>query len=178
MADDPSTLIEQSSEARRRGDPAAAMRLAAEAVDLARARDNRVFLGEALAAMARLRRDEQQYDAAVRLYEESAAVARQCGDKRPLAHRLRHIGDIAAEQGDLQVAESSYAEAERLFEGMDVGELDKANFLRSKALLSERQGESETAFQLWQEAQKLYRASRIDEGVKECGTHMDMLRAS
>ena len=168
MADDPFELIERSNEARRNQEPTAALNLAEQAISVSRARNDKEALGAALAVLARLRRDDRQHEAAVRLYEESAALARELGDEISLAHRLRHIGDVVAEQGDLKRAEDAYAEAEKLFDGKDIGELTAANFLRSKALLRERQGESSTAIQLWKQARALYAAARIDAGVAEC----------
>jgi tetratricopeptide (TPR) repeat protein len=177
MADDPLALIERSNDARRNGQAAIALELAQEAVDIARAGDDLDELGAAVAALARLRRDARQYDAAVDLYEEAAAAARQRGDGLALAHRLRHIGDVVTEQGDLRRAEDAYVEVERLFGEAKVGELNTANFLRSKALLREKQGQDSMACQLWDEARALYAARGIDAGVSECDRHIAQLRA-
>ena len=177
MADDPTALIERSNDARRNGQAAIALELAQKAVDIAQAGDDLDNLGAAVATLARLRRDARQYDIAVSLYEEAAAAARQRGDSLALAHRLRHIGDIVTEQGDLRRAEDAYAEVERLFGEAKAGELNTANFLRSKALLREKQGGRSAALQLWGEARALYAATSITAGVAECDRRIAQLRA-
>ena len=168
-------LIDQSSEARRARDHAAALRFAISAVELARQTNDREGLGAALSALGRLRRDERDFDGAVTLYEEAAAIAREQDDQSALAHRLRHIGDIALEQDDLVRAEKCYEEAGELFGKLDVGQLDQANFLRSKALLKERQGDTEAARQLWSKARALYSATGVDAGVRESDRRLALL---
>ena len=178
MAHDAMTLIERSSEARRKRDHSTAVSLAEEAVEVARTSGDLHALGLALAALARLRRDEHEADSAVELYEQSADIARQHGDDLALAHRLRHIGDIVAEQGDLARAERCYDKAERLFEDAAIGPLNKANFLRSKALLREKQGASAAAAALWSDARALYAESGIDVGVEESDRRLQRLGAA
>jgi tetratricopeptide (TPR) repeat protein len=165
--DDALNLIERSSEARRNGDHETAIRLAEAAMETARCSNDLNGRGSALAQLARLRRDERRPDAAVKLYEEAAGIAREQGDFLALAHRLRHIGDVSAEQGDLGRAEECYDEAGHLFEAYGTGQLTMANFLRSKALLREKQGANAAAVQLWTDARVLYAASGIDAGVEE-----------
>lgn len=150
------SLIERSNEARRGQDHSAAVRLAEEAADAARSSADAHGVGHALAALGRLRRDEDQADDAVKLYEQAAQIAREKGDDLALAHRLRHIGDIVAEQGDLARAEQCYDEAGQIFETHETGKLNQANFLRSKALLRERQGANAAAAELWSDARALY----------------------
>ena len=176
MTDDVRSLIDRSSEARRVRDQAAAVELAQSAIEAAREANDRVVLGEALAALGRLRRDERDLDAAVKLYEEAAAIAREQGDWSALAHRLRHIGDIAVEQGDLARAEDCYSQAGELFDRLQTDQLDRANFLRSKALLKEKQGANAAAAQLWSEARALYSATGIEAGVKESDRRLAQLK--
>lgn len=178
MADDALTLIERSGEARRNRDHEAAVRLAEQAAEAARNSGNQTDLGAALAALGRLRRDEHDAVAAVEHYEQSAAIARQEGDDLALAHRLRHIGDIVAEQGDLDRAEHCYEEAGQLFDRHDVGQLAKANFLRSKALLRERQGSNAAAAELWSCARALYAETGIQAGVEESDRRLQRLSAT
>jgi len=175
MTDDVRSLIDRSSEARRARDQAAAVELAQSAVEAAREANDRAMLGEALAALGRLRRDERDLDAAAKLYEEAAAIAREQGDLYALAHRLRHIGDIALELGDLVRAEDCYSQAGELFDGLQTGQLDRANFLRSRALLKEKQGAKAAAAQLWSEARALYSATGIEAGVKESDRRLTQL---
>ena len=177
MTDDVRRLIDQSSEARREGDHCSALKLAESAIGAARQASDHAALGVALAALARLRRDERDLEGATKLYEEAAAIAREQGDEGALAHRLRHIGDIAVAQGDLARAEDCYSEAGQWFDGQQTGQLDKANFLRSKALLKEKQGANDAAAQYWAEARALYSATGIDAGVQESDRRLAQLKS-
>ena len=175
MPENAMSLIERSSEARRNGDHESALQLAEHAAETARRSNDIGGLGSALAQLGRLSRDEHEPDAAVAFYEEAAAIAREQGDPLALAHRLRHIGDIAAEQGDLARAEVCYEEAGQLFETHGTGQLNMANFLRSKALLREKQGAYAAAVQLWVDARELYAASGIEAGMEESDRRMRRL---
>lgn len=175
MADDALSLIERSSEARRNRDHDAAVSPAQQAAESARDCGDLDALGSALAALGRLRRDEHQARSAVELYEQSAAIARQQGDELALAHRPRHIGDVVADEGDLERAERCYEEAGQLFDRHDVGKLHTANFLRSKALLREKQGANASAAALWSDARSLYAETGITAGVEESDRRLQRL---
>ena len=177
MTDDVRSLIDRSSEARRNQDHPAAITLAQSAAEIARQTNDKDGLGAALAALGRLRRDERDLDAAARLYEEAAAIAREQGELSALAHRLRHVGDISVAQGDLARAEDCYGEAGELFDRQETGQLDQANFLRSKALLREKQGANAAAAQLWSEARALYSATGIEAGVQESDRRLAQLKS-
>jgi tetratricopeptide (TPR) repeat protein len=169
-------LIERSSEARRNGDPAAARQLANDAARISKDSGDPHELGAALAALGRLHRDDHDDDAALASYEEAAQLARQSGDELALAHRLRHIGDILTDQGQLTMAEQCYDEAGPMFERLGIGQLAQANFLRSTALLKEKQGARGAAADLWTRARALYAASRIEAGVQESDRRLANLR--
>ena len=173
--DDALSLIERSSEARRNGDHETALGLAEAAAETARRCNDVDGRGSALAQLARLRRDEGRSEEAVELYEEAAGIARDQADFLALAQRLRHIGDFLVEQGDLARAEQCYDEAGQLFEAHGTGQLTMANFLRSKALLREKQGANAAAAQLWTDARVLYAASGIDAGVEESDRRLQRL---
>ena len=176
MTNDVRRLIDKSSDARRARDHGAAVDFARLAIETARQCNDRDDLGTALAALARLRRDERDFDAAVKLYEEAAEIARELGSELALAHRLRHIGDIATEQGDLGRAEECYDQAGQLFDTQETAQLERANFLRSKALLKEKQGAKEAAAQYWAEARAHYSATGVDAGVKESDRRLALLK--
>jgi tetratricopeptide (TPR) repeat protein len=176
MTNDVRRLIDKSSDARRARDHAAAVNFAELAIETARQANDHEGLGAALAAFGRLRRDERDLDGAAKLYEEAAEIARELGDELTLAHRLRHIGDIATEQGDLGRAEDCYDHAGQLFGTQETAQLDRANFLRSKALLKEKQGAKEAAAQYWAEARALYSATGVDAGVKESDRRLALLK--
>jgi len=170
------TLIDRSSEARRNRDHTAAVRFAELAAEVARQTQDQNGLGAALEALGRLRRDQRDLDAASKLYGEAAEIARHGDDPSALAHRLRHIGDIAVERGELARAEDCYDEAGKLFDGRETAQLDRANFLRSLALLKEKQGTKEAAAQLWAEARALYSATGIAAGVQESDRRLALLK--
>ena len=170
------TLIDRSSEARRNRDHTTAIRFAELAEEAARQKQDQNGLGAALEALGRLHRDERDLDAASKLYEQAAEIARQQDDSSALAHRLRHIGDIAVERGELARAEDSYDEAGKLFDAQETAQLDRANFLRSLALLKEKQGAKEAAARLWAEARSLYSATGIAAGVQESDRRLAQLK--
>ena len=171
-------LVEQASEARRNRDHRGAVGLAERAAEAARESGDLDALGVSLAALGRLRRDEHDASAAVDFYEQSAAIARQQRDDVALAHRLRHIGDIVAEEGDLERAERCYEEAGKLFDRHDIGQLARANFLRSKALLREKQGSKAAAAELWSDARALYADTGIEAGVEESDRRLEGLNSN
>jgi tetratricopeptide (TPR) repeat protein len=171
-------LIEQSSEARRNGDHATASMLADDAADMARTSGDQIELGAALAMLGRLRRDEHEHQAAVAFYERAAELARQSGDEAALAQRLRHMGDVLTEQGELDRAELCYDEAAPFFEAQEIGQLGQANFLRSIALLKEKQGAHDAAADLWMKARALYAATGIEAGVQESDRRLGKLRTA
>jgi len=167
LPDDALSLIERSSAARRSGDHAAAMGLAEEAKDAAQTSGDPRQLGAALSALGRLRRDEHKLEAAAQLYEQAVALAREAGDTMALAQRLRHVGDIAIEQDDLARAEQCFDEASQIFDALESDPLGQANFLRSMALLREKQRANDVAAGLWSDARALYVEAGIDAGVEE-----------
>jgi tetratricopeptide (TPR) repeat protein len=171
-------LIEQSNEARRNGDRASARRLAEQGAEISRASGDLDALGAALAALARLHRDEHDHAEAVALYEEAAELARRSGDRMALAHRLRHLGDVLTELGELDRAEQCYDEAGHIFRNGNIGQLGQANFLRSIALLKERQGARRAAADLWVQARTLYAATGIDAGVQESDRRLANLKTA
>lgn len=168
-------LVERSSSARRNGDHATALRLAQKANDAAQTSGDPHELGTVLSALGRLRRDEHKLEAAAELYEEAVALARNTGDATALAQRLRHVGDIAIERGDLARAEQCYNEASDLFDEAEIDPLDRANFLRSMALFREKQGANAAAAGLWTDARALYAATGIDAGVQESDRRLERL---
>ena len=176
MLEKTKNLIDRSSEARRQGDRAAAYDLARCASEASRAADDLDGLGVALAALGRLHRDDHEQEEAVALYEDAVDLARRTGDDLALAHRLRHIGDIIAELGNLTRAEQCLEEAEELLARQAPDELTLANFLRSRALLKEKQDDCEGAAELWTRARGLYAANGIHEGVRESDRRLAGLR--
>lgn len=178
MPNDALSLVERSSSARRAGDHATAVSLAEEAKDAAQSSGDPKALGAAYSALGRLRRDEHSLEAAAELYGLAIALARESDDANALAQRLRHVGDIAVEQGNFARAEQCYDEAGPLFDALEVGPLTSANFLRSVALLREKQGANAAAAGLWSDARSLYAEAGIDAGVEESDRRLRRLSSS
>lgn len=171
-------LMERSNEARRSGDRAGARKLAEEVAEMSRASGDCLQLSAALAALGRLYRDDGDYESALGSYQEAAELARQGGDELSLAQCLRHIGDILTEQGEFSRAEQCYDEAGVIFERADIGDLAAANFLRSIAILKEKQGAPGAAAELWTRARTLYAGTGIDAGVKESDRRLANLKTA
>lgn len=167
MHDDPSSLIHRSREARRNGNGALALQLARQAEAAGLASDDIGGRSAAAAMIGQLQRDDGRLDDAIRSYEGAVRLAREAKDQPLLAHHLRHLGDIAVERGELERAEDCYAEAGTLMEANGTSRLNKANSLRSVAILREKQGASAAAADLWSEVRTIYAAEGIEDGVRE-----------
>ena len=125
---------------------------------------------EAIAAAcddARQARNQGQLDQAGRYYARAAAMARVAGEHGALAHALRHVSDIAREQGDTQLALEAGEEAVALYRPGS-STLDLANALRLNALALQDFGSEPLSVPLWAEARTLYLAEGVQAGVGEC----------
>jgi tetratricopeptide (TPR) repeat protein len=132
--------------------------------------------GKALAAQGKAARDEDRIDAALELYGQAAAHARQQGDTLTLAHRLRHIGDIHQDAGRDAEAAPYYDEALALYRSRpDAPVLDLANMLRPLAMLKEKAGARAEAAALWAEAAALYAEAGVEIGARESARRLAAL---
>ena len=130
-------------------------------------------LSVALGKLGHVALDLDQPDKARTLFEDSVAVAREAGDPLRLAHAVRHLGQVNQRLGRLDSAGRCYEEALDLYDRAGTAHpLDHANALRPMALLREELGDAEEARHLWRRAAKLYRAASVEEGVRECETHL------
>ena len=92
-------------------------------------------------------------------------------DAAKYAHALRHVADVARQEGQLETAETAIAEVvgmyrERAPGGPQAG-LEMANALRVLALVKQQMGSKAAARALWQETLPLYRAAGVKAGVEE-----------
>ena len=88
-------------------------------------------------------------------------------------HTLRHIADIEAELGLHDEASRNYARVIDTYrKSSSTHPMDLANALRGRAILSEILHETDQARADWNEAQDIYAAHHIDEGVEECREHL------
>lgn len=122
----------------------------------------------ALACQAQLARDAGDLDWAQHDQQAAIALLRYAGDGPALAHALRHAGDMFREAGDLPHAASALEEAAALYAAdPEASPLDRANAVRSVALLAEALGERIKAHLLWQDARERYAA--LDAEFRQAG---------
>ena len=160
-------LLAAAALARREGRSHDALVQLEQALPLARA--DGAMLPPVLKALGQVERDLGNLAAAVRYYEEAAALCRGDADQLVLAHTVRHLGDVLFEAGDLARAEACLAEALQIYRGQAQGaSLDLANASRSMALLREARGDKHAAHGLWEAALGFYDAAGVMAGVEEC----------
>ena len=161
-------LLRGAFAARKDHRPADAKRLLVDAVELCRKNDDPERLPVALAALGQAERDLHRSDAALRHFEEAAALFKSNGPVLRFAHTVRHIGDIHLESRQHTLAEGCYKTALDLYrKHPDAAPLDVANALRGMALLKGELGENRIARALWQEAGDLYASVNVEAGVEE-----------
>ncbi len=95
--------------------------------------------------------DEENYDLAIRLCEESLALAREVGDRPLIAQTLNVLGELARTHGDDDLALAAYTE------GMDLvmevhDDAHLSVFLANLAYLADHRGDYEEARRLGLEA--------------------------
>jgi len=130
-------------------------------------------LSVALGKLGHVALDLGHPDKARTLFEESVAAARETRDPLRLAHAVRHLGQVNQRLGRLDLARRCYEEALDLYDREGTAHpLDHANAVRPMALLREELRDAEGARILWRRAAKLYRAAGVEEGVRECDTHL------
>ncbi|MDQ0462466.1 tetratricopeptide (TPR) repeat protein [Caulobacter ginsengisoli] len=116
-------------------------------------------------AEAILARDAGRPAEALDLYARAGELARQDGDAVLLAFALRHVSDLAREQGDAGRALDTAREAVSLYRALpDAPPLDLANALRLAALALA----GDEARDLWREAGELYVLAGAPAGAREC----------
>ena len=158
----------QGHQARRERRMDDAKRIFAEAVNAARLSKDRPWLAQAYTELGRTERDLHETDAALRHYEEAAAVYRRLDEPLRLAHTVRHVGDILREDGKLEPAGPCYREALEIYRAHpETPPLDLANAIRGYALLEDDVGRQDQALTLWREARELYASVNVQAGVDE-----------
>lgn len=161
---DPSELVERAMQARKEGRLDDARAAITDAVAVVGQMGDAAGLAEPLVLLAEIERHRGDKGASVEAYDDAAEAFRTVGDRRGVAHALRHKVDINREAGRLADAEADLPEALALHRGGAGTELDLANMLRVAALLKEDQGDLSAALHFWQEARDGYQA--CDELLK------------
>jgi tetratricopeptide (TPR) repeat protein len=157
------------------------------ALDICRQAGVKADTAFALKRLGQIERDRQNREAALRHYEEAAAIYRERGDALNLAHTIRHVGDLHQDAGRAVLAAPCYEEAVDLYRRLrnQARRGDVANAIRSMALHKEQAGEIERARLLWIEARDLYASldnplrrifrRRPNPGVVESSQHLARL---
>lgn len=101
-------------------------------------------------------------------YTHAVALARTGGDDDTLAYVLRHLSDVAREQGEAANALAASEEAVALYRTHAPDSLDLANALRLRALALHALDRRVDAHPAWAEARDLYAQLGVDAGVREC----------
>lgn len=104
---------------------------------------------------------------ALAAYQAAAEQAAAEASPGLRAHALRHVADLAREQGAIETALTAAAEAVALTHALGAPALDRANALRVHALTLQAQAQ-----QLWAQAGALYEQAGVPEGVAEARTHL------
>ncbi len=158
--------------------PDAQRDLAAE-VDRVRAEETSARLGTMLRNLGEVERKLGDVESARTHYEESVAILRNYGDTLTLAHTVRHLGDVYVELRRPDLARHCYDEALRLYRTHpEAAPLDRANAIRSMALLQHQTAEHAEARILWEQAREIYADLGTEAGVAECDVHLHQLNNS
>lgn len=130
--------------------------------------------GRLYAMEGQLSRDEGNLQAGIENYKKALHSFRQSDDLLRVAHTLRHLAEMEEEMDDLDAARNDYEECKKLYEGeVQASKMDLANFYRSYALFLEKDGAAKPAiFDFWRRARDIYAEFGIEEGVKECDSHL------
>jgi tetratricopeptide (TPR) repeat protein len=126
-----------------------------------------------LIAHARDARAQGRFESALADYQAAADIARAQGELPELAHRVRHVGDLALELGQTGLAARAIEEAIALYQQVpNADPLDLANCTRAEALLRQAEGRPSESRQAWQRAHALYAQAGVTAGVAECAEHL------
>ena len=166
------TLLRNGVAARRQGQLAEALPLMNQALALC-GPDQDLERALILRELGELARNSNDLPAAQRHYEEGVALLRKSNaDPLKLAHTLRHLGDVHAEQRHSNEADHYFSQALAIYRQHPTpGRLDLANAIRAHAALKTATGQHEAARPMWAEAGALYEAEGIAAGEKECRRH-------
>ena len=143
------------------------------AAEMLRNANQDVPYAHALHLRAHVELDVGEEDRAEELWDAAVAILRGADDPLQLAHKVRHLGDLALRRGRLEQASKHYTEALGLYRSNEGSHaLDFANAVNRMALLKERLGETAEARELWSEVKQRYANLGLAEGVEEADQHL------
>ncbi len=129
-----------------------------------------------LRELGELARNSHDLEAAQTHYQQAVVLLRTSEDRLKLAHTLRHLGDVHAEQRHWANAERCFVEALDIYRSHPLlAVLDLANAIRAYAALKTQTALHEEARLLWAEASELYESEGIAAGAEECRRRADQL---
>lgn len=168
-------VLQSGTAARRAGRFAVALQLMNNAAAMC-GDDQRMNRAHVLRELGELARNTHDLPAAQTHYEQAVALLRTLKDPPKLAHTIRHLGDVHAGRGHWPEAGRCFTEALDIYRTHpSTGALDRANAIRSYALLKTRIDRRGEARNLWIEACALYQSAGIAAGVEECRRRADQL---
>ncbi|AFY39800.1 Tetratricopeptide TPR_1 repeat-containing protein [[Leptolyngbya] sp. PCC 7376] len=130
--------------------------------------------GEALTAAIKQAYSQERYTEANALLEQAIATARQQNNQEDIAYYLNILSLTQQQLGLWDAAEQSLSEA-IAFQGQDQATFTYAQSLNNQGRLQLKKGQAETAFQTWQQAEKLYR--KLDDKTGILGTRINQSQA-
>lgn len=117
---------------------------------------------------ARTHRAAGDLAAAIDHQEQAIEVLRSDGDGAAIGHALRHLAEMAAEQGNCEASRRSIDEALALYrEHVDPASLDFANAMRVEAVVYEACDDKDAAIAAWRAAREHY--ARLDASFAALG---------
>ncbi len=166
-------LLEQVRAFRRSEDYPDAWERLAMAKDIC-PKDRHDLQGGLAAMTGQLFRDQGNLQLAIDAYKDALDQFEQHGDQLRVAHTLRHLAEIKEEVDDIEAARDDYEECKKLYEGkVEASKMDLANFYRAYALFLEKDGAAKpNVADFWERARDIYAEFGIEEGVKECESHL------
>jgi len=139
----------------REGQPAEALSMLHEALDLFRAVGDRLGEANTLKAIGDVHNFRKDLDAALASYAQALDLFRAVGDRLGEANTLQAIGDVQRFRDENDAALASYAQALDLFRA--VGDrLGEANTLKAIGMFNLEQNQVEEALKLLEQALQLY----------------------
>lgn len=171
-------LIKNFKEAwffRVQGEHQKAIKIVEESLSIAEKEGFKEVEAKFLALKGRILRDQQQLQAAYFFYERAALIYGKLYMDLQQANALRQAADIAQMQGEYSLSEEIFNHIFELLNRNTFEDLERANTFRVYAILKEAVNDMGNAILFWKKAKELYNICKIEEGVKECESHILLL---
>jgi eukaryotic-like serine/threonine-protein kinase len=154
--DDPRIDLTEANAHQALGDWKLAQAAARKAEEKARAQERKLLLAEAQSAEANSLLGQQDFSAALLLYQQALDIYRASGDKGDEASTLNNIGNAFQGQGDLGAAEKKYRDALEIYRAIGAKGL-AANTLSNLGAMLQQQRNFDGAEKLYEQALDMLR---------------------